>query len=222
MRFAGKRIEREVSTLPWSALGRGSLLCAGRTRALSVFLLGALSFVGMSGELDASTFDRGLLKGRGLIPEPEKRSVPYLADMKNPQLGYIGKAEVAQAHSMATGTVVLPTLGAFQERYAKIIEEENAPPPPPPEPEPVVVEDDEPKRRVVVRSEFDIEGDAPGSFPRPERDTVSFEDIYMFFPVNEGDSQRVGLVRGGKNGTLFSPPASSGLKSGVTFETISR
>lgn len=57
-------------------------------------------------------------------------------------------------------------------------------------------------------------------FPKPERDTENFKDIFFYFPIESGDVEKVGLFRGSLNNTRFTPPQPAGLKSRAVFERI--
>lgn len=57
-------------------------------------------------------------------------------------------------------------------------------------------------------------------FPKPERDTENFQDIFFYFPIESGDIEKVGLFRGSLNNTRFTPPQPAGLKSRAVLERI--
>ena len=216
MRFSKKSFERRTPTVC------GLLACnvAFSIVSGSFYVLRLLLLLGATVSIEARQTERERGNSRFPFWAYEKKPTGYLASLEGGQ-GVFSPAE-QRAYVPPVMGQSPPTFAEFRVRYDEIIAQENAPPPPPPEPEPVVIEDKEPKRRVVVRSEFDIDEEVPGAFPKPERDTLSFEDIYLFFPVNEGDAQKLGLVRGGLNGTHFNPPQPPSLKSGVTFETVER
>jgi cobalamin biosynthesis Mg chelatase CobN len=59
-------------------------------------------------------------------------------------------------------------------------------------------------------------------FPRPESARDQFEDIFLYFPVESGDLQKIGLSQEAGSGSRFTPPRPSGLKSRAIFEQIER
>lgn len=189
--------------------------------SLSIFAL--LVFISVV-PLEGAFSDR--LERVWLRADREEEPSAYLATLTEPKVSYSNTTygsggDISEQQDLQAP----PTFAGFRDRYARIIAMENhIPIVEEDEPEPVVLpqEPEEPKRRTVVRSEFDMGVEVPGAFPRPKRDTVSFEDIYLFFPVGEGDAKKVGLVRGEGNRSIFSPPSASGLKSGVTFETVTK
>jgi len=77
-----------------------------------------------------------------------------------------------------------------------------------------------PRREVVAQTSPYLESQA--AFPRPSRDIRDFEDIYLYFPVESGDAEKLGLVRGIGHRSQFSPPVPHNLKSRAVLERIQR
>ena len=59
-------------------------------------------------------------------------------------------------------------------------------------------------------------------FPRPQRDTQNFEDIYLFFPIEDGEIKRLGLVQGVHNSSRFRPPEGPPAGSQAVLQRIDR
>lgn len=77
-------------------------------------------------------------------------------------------------------------------------------------------------RTTVSSTESGADTDAGYAFPRPERERTRFEDIFLYFPVESGDLQKIGLMQEAGSGSRFMPPRPSGLKSRAIFEQIER
>jgi len=77
-----------------------------------------------------------------------------------------------------------------------------------------------PQRETIAATSPYIENQA--AFPRPPRNMESFDDIYLYFPVETGDLQKLGLVQGTRHSFQFNPPAPSTMKSRAVLERIHR
>lgn len=79
-----------------------------------------------------------------------------------------------------------------------------------------------PTREIVASTDSGQDSASNYVFPRPNRDPVNVEDLFLYFPIQAGEMQMLGLNVDIENNSQFTPPQPMGLKSSAVFERIKK
>lgn len=78
----------------------------------------------------------------------------------------------------------------------------------------------DPRREIVTSTDSGLGTNSNYVFPRPVRNPVSADDLFLYFPIGAGDLGMLGMNVDIQNNSQFIPPQPMGLKSTAVFERV--